>query len=54
MAQAAFQELIKNQLMTQVDSQVLIQIDSFLKMIPDFFLGGIQITSWLKRKTFHP
>ena len=34
--EAAFQELTQNQLMTQVDSQVLIQIDSWLKMFPDF------------------
>ena len=32
-----------------VDPQVLIQIDSWPKMLPDFF----QINSWLKRKTFN-
>ena len=40
--QMAFQELTHNQPMTQVDSQVLIQIDLFLRMPPNF---SIQINS---------
>ena len=44
-----FQESTQNQLMTQVDSQVFIQIDSWLRRIPDF---SIHIDSWLKPKTF--
>ena len=47
MTQAAFQELTQNQLMTQVDSQVFIHIDSRLKMLPDF---SIQINSWQAKK----
>ena len=38
--EAAFQELTQNQLMTQVDSQVLIQIGSWLKMFTDFFYSS--------------
>ena len=49
MAQATFQELTQNQLITQVDSPVLTQIDSWLKRLPDF---SIQINSWLKWSTF--
>ena len=44
-----FQELTHNQLMTQIDSQVLLQIDSWLKMLSGF---SIQVNSLLKRKTF--
>ena len=49
MTQAVSRRHESIQLMTQVDSQVLIQIDSWLKMLPDF---SIQINSLLKRKTF--
>ena len=62
--QTAFGELTQNQLMAQIESKVLIQIDSWLKMLPDFFSiqidlwlktlpdFSIQINFWLKRKTF--
>ena len=36
MTQVAFHELTQNQLMTQVHSQILIQIDLWLKIFPDF------------------
>ena len=49
MTQVSVQELTQNQLINQVDSQVLIQINSCLKMLPDF---SDKINSWLKRKTF--
>ena len=42
MTQEDFRELTQDQLMTQVNTQVMIQFDSWLKVYPDF---SIQISS---------